>query len=135
MDDPERTMSDPARQPTVRKSRLRGGPLGWILLYTRGLIVDQHLRRLTMFYLALTALLMVFFGALFLDGWVQASKQDFRLALWFACYWLAVAWLTMAAALLAIYDLLFVRVQHRAVRRQLRQRILGEEPANHDSEP
>ncbi len=135
MDNPEQIISEPTDRPAPKTSRLRGGPLGWILLYTRGLIVDQHLRRLTMFYLALTALLMVFFGALFLDGWVQASKQDLHVAIWFAFYWLAVAWVTMSAAMLAIYDLLFVRLQHRAVRRQLRQRILGEDHADHDPEP
>ena len=122
------------QSPVPENPRRRGGPLGWILVYTRGLIVDQHLRRLTMFYLALAALLMVFFGALFLDGWVQASKQDLHVAIWFAAYWLSVAWLTMTAALLAIYDLLFVRVQHRAMRRQLRQRILGEEPTTPNDE-
>ena len=34
----------------------------WVLLYTRGLIVDQHLRRLTMFYVVIAAMLMAFAG-------------------------------------------------------------------------
>ncbi len=131
MDDPEQTMSDPTAPSPSKKSRLRGGPLGWVLLYTRGLIVDQHLRRLTMFYVVLTAMLMAFCGDLFLGGWLQPREHFFR----FAIYWLACGWLTMLAALLAIYDLLLLRIQHRLVRRQLRQRILGEEHPDHDPEP
>ena len=130
MDDPDQTMSDSTEQPAPKNSRLRGGPLGWILLYTRGLIVDQRLRRLTMFYVVLTAMVMVFVGDLFLGEWMAPRAHFFR----FAFYWLAVGWLTMVAALLAIYDLLMLRVQHRLTRRELRQRILGEEQRERDRE-
>ena len=101
-----------------------------ILLYTRGLIVNQHMRRQTMFYVVLTAMLMAFCGDVFLGGWMAPREHFFR----FAFYWLACGWLTMVAALLAIYDLLLLRVQHRLARRQLRQRILGEESAEREQE-
>ena len=123
MDDSEPTMSDPTSRSPSKPARPRGGPLGWILVYTRGLIVDQHLRRLTMFYVVLTAMLMAFCGDLFLGPWLQPREHFYR----FAVYWLLCGWLTMLAALLAIYDILLLRVQHRLVRRQLRQRVLGED--------
>ena len=131
MDDPEQTIGDSTTRPAPKNSRLRGGPLGWILLYTRGLIVDQHLRRVTMFYVVLTAMVMVFVGDLFLGEWMAPREHVLR----FAFYWLAVGWLTMVAALLAIYDLLMLRVQHRLIRHALRQRVLGEEQRDRDPGP
>ena len=128
MEDPDQTTRVPSPRPAPGKSRLRGSPLGWIFIYTRGLIVDQHLRRLTMFYVVLAAMLMAFFGDLFLGNWMQPREHFFR----FAVYWLACGWLTILAALLAIYDLLLLRVQHRLVRHQLRRRILGETPPDRD---
>jgi hypothetical protein len=100
--------------------RVPRGPLGWIVIFTRGLIFDQHLRRVT-FYVVVAAMLMALAGDVLLAGWLR--ERLLRLAV----YWLACAWLTILAALLAIYDLLMLRVQHRLLRRQLRERILGEE--------
>ena len=131
MSDPDQTTRDPATRPTSGKPRPRGGPLGWVLLYTRGLILDQHLRRLTMFYVVLAAMLMAFCGDLFLGNWMQPREHFFR----FAIYWLACGWLTLLSALLAIYDLILLRVQHRLIRRELRQRMLGEERPGHDGDP
>jgi uncharacterized membrane protein YdcZ (DUF606 family) len=101
--------------------RVPAGPLGWIVIFTRGLIFDQHLRRVTMFYVVLAAMFMALAGDVFLGDWLRAHL------LRFAVYWLACAWLTILAALLAIYDLLMLRVQHRIIRRQLRERILKEQ--------
>ena len=130
MDEPDQTPSPQPASPAPGKSRVRGGPLGWILLYTRGLIADQHLRRLTMFYVSLADMLMVFVGslALFSKDWMPPREHVWG----FAIYWLVVAWLTVLLALLAIYDILLLRVQHRLIRRQLRQRMLGEEHPEHD---
>jgi hypothetical protein len=95
-----------------------GNPLRWIMAYTRGLIYNQHLRRLTMFYSLLGALLMFFVGDMFLEGWLRERLQRF------AVYWLICAWLTVLAALLAIFDLLMLRLQHRLERRLLREKML-----------
>ncbi len=132
MDEPEQTPRPPSARTTRGKPRLRGGWLAWLFLYTRGLIVDQHLRRLTMFYVALADMLMVFVGALalFSKDWMPPREHVWG----FAVYWLVVAWLTVLLALLALYDILLLRVQHRLVRRQLRQRMLGEEPPDADHE-
>ncbi len=114
-----------------KPSRRRGwGPLRPVLAYTRGLIVDQHLRRLTMFYLLIVTMVMVFIGALFVFDWREHPRR-------FVLYWVAVGWLTMTVTLLAMYDLLLLRVQHRLLRRELRKRMLGEEhlhqpPDGHD---
>lgn len=110
-------MSEPSQRPPSP----RPNPLRWLILYSRGLILDQHLRRLTMFYTVVAAMLMVFVGEVFLAGWLRAHL------LRFAVYYLACGWLTLLSALLAIYDLLMLRLQHRLVRRKLRREILGDD--------
>ena len=75
-----------------------------------------------MFYAVLGALLMAFCGDVFLSGWLRERLQRF------AIYWLICAWLTMLAALLAIYDLILLRIHARALRRQLRREVLKTDP-------
>ena len=107
------------------------GPLRAVLLYTRGLIVDQHLRRVTMFYTVLAAMLMAFAGDVFLGVWLNPREHFYR----FAGYWLLCGWLTMLSALLAIYDMLMLRLQHRLSRRALRAKMLGKNlPGEKDGE-
>ena len=114
-------MSDPHELPPpapAAPKRAGGRPFGWLLLYTRGLIVDQHLRRLTMFYVVITTMVMVFAGAVFVFDWKEHPLR-------FVVYWLAVISLTILVMLLTIYDLLLLRLQHRVLSRQLRERMLG----------
>ena len=106
------------------------GPLRAVLLYTRGLIVDQHLRRLTMFYTVLAAMLMVFVGWEILGDWLEPHRHLYR----FAVYWMICGWLTMLSALLAMYDMLMLRLQHRLARRALRTKMLGEDVPAEDHE-
>ncbi len=113
--------SPPSSKPT-RRERPAGGPFRLILLYTRGLIVDQHLRRVTMFYTVLAAMLMAFVGYAFLMDWMHPPEHFYR----FAVYWLLCGWLTMLSGLLAIYDILMVRIQAQLVRRALREKMLIE---------
>lgn len=101
---------------------MKNGPLRGLIALTRGLIYDQHTRRMAMFYSVLGALLMAFCGDVFLGGWLRERLQRF------AIYWLVCAWLTVLAALLAIFDLILVRVQARALRRALRQEVLRAGP-------
>lgn len=117
MSDPHEETSPP---PTPSRSKPAGsGPFRWLVLYTRGLILNQHLRRMTMFYVVIAAMVMAFAGDVFLSGWLRERLMRF------AVYWMTCGWLTILAALLAIYDLLLLRVQHRLLRRQLRERMLG----------
>jgi hypothetical protein len=82
-----------------------------ILLITRGILLDPRARRWAMFVLLLAALVMLFAGSTFLAG---------TLSLWgFVIFWGACAWLTMAALLLALWDLLMVRAAARRERRRL----------------
>jgi uncharacterized membrane protein YdcZ (DUF606 family) len=99
------------------------GPLGWIVIFTRGLVFDQHLRRVTMFYVVLAAMFMALAGDVVFEGWLGGREHLLR----FVLYWLGCALLTILAALLAIYDLLMLRIQHRLLRKKLRARMLGEE--------
>ena len=116
MSEPE---SSPSHHPAPRSHR---GFLGSILQYTRGLIFEQHVRRQTMFYTVLAAMLMAFVGDTFFGEWLR--EKLVRFVVW----WLACGWLTVLAALLALYDLLLLRVQHRLARRELRARLLKEVP-------
>ena len=97
------------------------GAARWLIAYTRGLIVDQHLRRQTMFYVIIAAMLMAFAGDMFFAEWLKENPWRSLL------YYLACGWLTVVAALLAIYDILMLRLQHRVVRRRLREDMLGDE--------
>jgi hypothetical protein len=91
---------------------------------TRGVIRDQNSRRKMMFFCVLAAMLWLFLGATFLQGFLAARP------LWFMLYWLACAWLTIAALLLAIFDLLMTRVQARAADKALRQQYANKADAD-----
>lgn len=120
----DRPSSSADAKPADRPPRRRGwGPFRFVLGYTRAVIVDQHLRRMTMFYVVIAAMVMAFCGDLFLSDWLDFRHHIGR----FAVYWLVCGWLTVLAALLAVYDLLLLRIQHRLLRRALRARMLAEE--------
>jgi len=86
---------------------------------TRGILRDQQTRRKVMFWTMIAAMVMLFCGATFL-----APMLDPQLRLgWFIFYWLACAWITVTAILLAIFDLLLVRLQGREEKRALARKI------------
>ncbi len=80
----------------------------------RGLLRDQTTRRWVMFVTLVLAMLMLFAGTTFLN--IDAHEHPG----WFVFFWLACAWLTLTALLLALFDLLMVRAQSRAAKRKLR---------------
>ncbi|MEA3189100.1 MAG: hypothetical protein QOD99_2930 [Chthoniobacter sp.] len=86
---------------------------------TRGLIRSQHTRRSVMFIVVLAALLMLFCGATFLSGLLEERRFAF------VCYWAVCAWLTLAAILLAIFDLVAVRAAASRQRRELKKEIFS----------
>jgi hypothetical protein len=86
---------------------------------TRGVIRDQSTRRWTMFAVLLVAMVLLFGGTTFLQPFLSPREHP----AWFILFWLACAWLTLLALLLAIFDLLMVRIQSRAGRRVLRQKF------------
>lgn len=115
-------MSDPLPTPPTPKPppASGGGPLRGLWRFSRALVVDQRLRWQTMFYLIIVTMVMVFVGTVFFFDW---KEHPWR----FVLYWLAVGWLTILVTLLAFYDLLLTRLQHRRLQRELRQRLLEQE--------
>lgn len=116
--------------PPPQSSRRSGGPFRALLLYTRGLILNQQLRRVTMFWTVLAAMLMAFTGWEVFSDWLEPHRHFYR----FAVFWLLCGWLTILAALLAVYDLLMVRLTARAAQRALRAKMLGREALGLDRE-
>ena len=86
-----------------------------IIPITKGLIREQSARRSAIFFIMLTALVMLFLGATFLDGWLREHPVVFLL------YWLACTWATVTALLLALYDMLAIRTAARREERRLAQ--------------
>jgi len=82
---------------------------------TRGLIREQRARRTMMTVLLLVALLMLVAGSTFLQEFVNPRRH----LGWFIAFWLACAWITITALLLAVFDLLIVRAQGRAAQKAL----------------
>jgi len=99
--------------------------LRMIILMTRGIILDQRTRRWAMFILLLAALAMLFAGSTFLSGSIDTVWS-------FVIYWGICGWLTIAALLLALWDLLLLRVAARRERRRLEKEINERKP---DDEP
>ncbi len=117
MSEPEPSTNERPRAPDGNHPRRRliaGRPFQ----FARMLIVNQHLRRQTMFYTVLAAMLMAFVGDVILSRWLYEKLARF------VAWWLICGCLTVLAALLAMYDLLLLRLQHRLVRRELRERLL-----------
>jgi membrane protein implicated in regulation of membrane protease activity len=90
-----------------------------IILITRGIILDPRSRRWAMFVLLLAALVMLFAGFTFLPITTPMA---------FLVYWGVCAWLTFAALLLALWDILLLRAGARKARRKLEKQILKPPP-------
>jgi drug/metabolite transporter (DMT)-like permease len=89
----------------------------------RGLIRDQKMRRNTMFFLLLVALVLLFCGSTFLRRILNPHEHP----VWFILFWFICIWLTFTAFLLAIFDILLVRIQARKAEKILRAG-LGQNP-------
>jgi hypothetical protein len=86
---------------------------------TRGLVRHQAMRRRLMFWTVILAVLMLFCGATFLAPLLDPKERPG----WFVFYWLACAWVTVTAVLLAVFDLLLGRVQAREEKRALAKKM------------
>ena len=65
----------------------------------------------------IAAILLMISGSTLL----QTPLDPHTRPVWFLFFWLLCAWLTATAILLAIFDLLMVRIQARRIERQLRE--------------
>ena len=96
--------------------------VSFVLHATRGLIRDQSTRRWTMFVVLILAMVLLFAGTTFLQPFLSPREHPG----WFIFFWVACAWLTFLALLLAVFDLLTVKMQARAARRILREKLRDE---------
>ncbi len=103
------------RPPEERKLRIAS----FATHATRGILRDRQTRRQVMFWTVIVAVVLLFLGATFLAPILDPRVRPG----WFILYWLACAWITVTAVLLALFDLLQVRVQGRAERRRLAEEI------------
>ncbi len=110
-------MTPPPSPPPPNEKKLRF--VSFAIHASRGLVRDQATRRKTMFWIVIAAVLMLFCGATFLASWLDPRARPG----WFILYWLACAWVTVTAVLLALLDLLLLRVQARAEKRALAKKI------------
>ena len=72
-----------------------------------------------MFITLLVAMFMVFLGTTFLQPLFSPRQHPG----WFVFFSVTCAWLTLTALLLALFDLLILRVQDRAGRKILREKL------------
>ena len=70
-----------------------------------------------MFVLLAAALILLLSGSTFLKSALDQRTHP----AWFILFWLICAWLTLSAMLLAIFDLLVVRLDARNAQRELRK--------------
>jgi len=65
------------------------------------------------------AVVLLISGSTFLQAMLDSREHPGR----FILFWLVCAWLTLTAILLAVFDLLMVRIEARNARRELRAEI------------
>jgi hypothetical protein len=102
------------------EKRLRVAPFA--IHATRGLLRDQKSRRRTMAISILVAVLLLVTGLTVLRPWLDPHEHPWR----FILFWLACAWETVLAILLALFDMLLARAQERATRKALSQQVGGD---------
>ena len=86
---------------------------------TRGVIRDQKTRRKAMLFLLALALLLLIAGFTFLQTALNPREHPWRVIF----FWIVCIWLTFTALLLALFDLLVVRLQARRAERALREKF------------
>jgi cytochrome bd-type quinol oxidase subunit 2 len=94
--------------------------LSFVAHATRGVIRDRAMRRQTMFVVLAVALALLFSGTTFLQSALDPREHPDR----FILFWAICAWLTLAAILLAVFDLLIVKLEGRQNERTLREKFL-----------
>jgi hypothetical protein len=91
----------------------------FVIHATRGVIRDQSTRRKAMLIVLALALALLLAGLTFLATALNPREHPG----WFIFFWAACAWLTLTAVLLAIFDLLMVKLEARRNQRALRESL------------
>lgn len=92
-----------------------------IIQISKGIIRDPVVRRKVMGGCISIACLMMLAGGTFL--WRSLSEERWA----FIVFWAVCLWMTALSVLLAIFDLLMVRMAARLERRRLKQEVLAAE--------
>jgi len=95
---------------------------------TRGILRDQRTRRAAMGACLVVVLIMVVCGLTLFRAWLDPHEHPVR----FILYWLACGWQITLVLLLALLDILVLRIQARDARNALRGEI--EKSANESGE-
>jgi hypothetical protein len=93
--------------------------VSFVVHATRGVIRNQTMRRKTMFAVLVIALVFLFSGSTFLASMLNPQEHPMR----FVLFWFICAWLTLTTILLAIFDLLMVRLEARKAQRGLQEKF------------
>jgi Na+/H+ antiporter NhaD/arsenite permease-like protein len=94
---------------------------------TRGVIRDQNTRRKAMLILLALALLVLIAGFTVLQPALNPREHPWRVIL----FWIVCIWLTFTALLLALFDLLALRLQARRAERALREKLEADRRDRH----
>ena len=102
--------------------------VSFVVHVTRGLIRDQRTRRKAMVALLALAVLMLVAGFTVFQSALNPREHP-----WFVIlFWLACVWLTFTALLLAIFDLVVIRLETRRAQRALRENLNANSPVEND---
>ena len=88
---------------------------------TQGLIRDRGARRKIMAFVVGAALVMMAVGLTTLAPWLEPHEHLGR----FLFFWFVCGWWTLTAFLLAIADLLLLRVERKRTRKEMEDQISG----------
>lgn len=94
-------------------------PKSFIVLISKGILRDRQMRRVALFWIVALALVLLGAGTTLFDSWLRAAPLLFLL------YWGACIWLTLTSLMLAIFDMLMVRVEARQERERLKKQAFG----------
>lgn len=101
----------------------------FIIQISKGLIRERRVRRTLMFYSILVVLLLLFAGSTFF--WPALRDRPFL----FLAYWGLCAWITLLSVLLALYDLVSVRMEAKRERRRLEEEYLARQKDDPSNDP
>jgi uncharacterized membrane protein len=93
--------------------------VSFVVHATRGVVRDQNARRKAMLFLLALALLLLISGFTVLQPALNPGEHPWRVIF----FWIACIWLTFTALLLALFDLLVLRLQARRAERSLREKL------------
>lgn len=93
--------------------------VSFVVHVTRGVIRNRNTRRKAMLFLLVLALVLLISGFTFLQPALNPHEHPRRVIL----FWIVCIWLTFTAMLLALFDLLVLRMEVRRAQRALGEKL------------